>query len=104
MTVYLRIIEMTELEKMWAELAKHQPTADKKGYGKAWARMCNERTADAAEAAEAAADAAAYAAAVDADAAYAAYAADAARDAVRAVRYSRTAIDYITKANKGEQA
>lgn len=43
------------LEEMWARLAQHQPYADKHGYGTAWARMCAERTEDAALAARAAA-------------------------------------------------
>ena len=90
---------MTELEKMWTALEAHQHIADKKGYGVEWARMCSERTP---EAAALAANAVWPTVGAD-DAAYAAYAADAARDVACAVRYSRTAIDYITKAN-GEQA
>lgn len=42
---------MTEMETMWAELAKHQPIANKLGYGDEWARMCELRTKEAAEAA-----------------------------------------------------
>jgi len=90
---------MNEIEKMWTALEAHQPTADKKGYGKEWARMCSERTVEAA----ALAANAVWPTAGANDANYAAYAADAASYAVRAVRYSRTAVDYIFKAN-GEQA
>ena len=50
------------LDKMWNRLAQHQPYADKRGYGPAWAAMCAERTADAARAADAATMAAAMAA------------------------------------------
>jgi hypothetical protein len=39
------------LEKMWERLTQHQPYADARGYGAAWARMCEARTPDAAEAA-----------------------------------------------------
>ena len=39
------------LEEMWQRLAQHQPYADQRGYGPAWAAMCAERTADAALAA-----------------------------------------------------
>lgn len=43
---------MTEkLEEMWAELAKHQPIADKLGYGTQWQSMCELKTEAAAEAA-----------------------------------------------------
>ena len=77
------------LEEMWERLAQHQPYADRRGYGAAWARMCEQRTEAAAkeaaaaaaawarmcaERSEAAAEAAAWAAA---DAAEAAEAADA---------------------------
>ena len=36
------------LEEMWARLAQHQPFADRRGYGPAWAAMCEERTQDSA--------------------------------------------------------
>ena len=43
---------MTEkLKEMWAELAKHQPIADAKGYGTQWQSMCELKTEAAAEAA-----------------------------------------------------
>ena len=32
------------LEEMWTRLAQHQPFADERGYGEAWAKMCAERT------------------------------------------------------------
>jgi len=48
-----------DIENMWERLAQYQPFADAKGYGEAWARMCEERTQDAAlAAANAARDAA----------------------------------------------
>jgi len=44
-----------DIEKMWERLAQYQPFADKRGYGSEWARMCEQRTQDAAwEAGEAA--------------------------------------------------
>jgi hypothetical protein len=49
---------MTEMEKMWVELAEHQPIADKLGYGTQWQCMCGLKTAEAARAAYAAAAAA----------------------------------------------
>ena len=42
---------MSEMEKMWVEMAKHQPIADEHGYGGEWARMCNLKTLEAAMAA-----------------------------------------------------
>ena len=39
------------LDEMWDRLAQHQPIADVRGYGPAWAVMCAERTQDAAWAA-----------------------------------------------------
>ena len=42
------------LEEMWTRLAQHQPFADERGYGEAWAAMCEERTEAAARAAAAA--------------------------------------------------
>jgi hypothetical protein len=53
-----------DIEKMWERLAQHQSYADQKGYGEAWAKMCAERTQDAAYAAGLAAGLAASAAAV----------------------------------------
>lgn len=90
---------MSEMEKMWAALESHQTIADKLGYGKAWASMCSERTAKAANAARSAAWAAAEAAGAAAWAAW-----DAAGAAARSNEYAKQAIDYITKANQGEQA
>ena len=43
------------IDQMWERLAAHQPYADQRGYGEAWAQMCAERTPEAAEAAAAAA-------------------------------------------------
>jgi hypothetical protein len=39
------------LDKMWNRLAQHQPYADERGYGPAWAVMCEQRTEAAAWAA-----------------------------------------------------
>jgi hypothetical protein len=36
------------LDEMWQRLAQHQPYADERGYGEAWAKMCRERTPEAA--------------------------------------------------------
>ena len=46
---------MTDLNKMWQELERYQPYADRRGFGEAWLRMTTERTQDAAWAALAAA-------------------------------------------------
>jgi len=54
------------LAEMWRELAEYQPIADLDGHGESWAKMCRERTEDAARAAmedDAARSAAGYAAA-----------------------------------------
>ena len=82
------------IDQMWEQLTAHQPFADQRGYGEAWARMCEEKTPEAAwaaEAAEAAADADA-----DADAAWAAAAVAA------AVRAAKTAVEWIEKAEGRE--
>jgi hypothetical protein len=73
------------LDHMWEVVLPHlQPLADSHGFGTEWARMCSERTQEAADAAYAA-DADAYAAVAAARAADAAAdAADAAADAARA--------------------
>lgn len=94
---------MTDLTQMWEALASHQPVANEKGYGKAWAKMCKKRTVEAANAADAAA---AEAADLRASCA-AAYAADAVAyaDAVEATYAALAgvdAIECITKAN-GEE-
>ena len=39
---------MTDLNKMWTELERYQPFADKRGFGDAWRRMTAERTEEAA--------------------------------------------------------
>jgi hypothetical protein len=36
------------LAEMWRELSEYQPMADANGYGEAWAKMCSERTKQAA--------------------------------------------------------
>jgi hypothetical protein len=37
------------LAEMWAALAEYQPLADRDGHGESWAKMCSERTEEAAE-------------------------------------------------------
>jgi hypothetical protein len=37
------------LAEMWAALAEYQPQADRDGHGGSWARMCSERTWEAAQ-------------------------------------------------------
>jgi len=37
------------LAEMWRELEAYQPQADREGHGESWARMCSERTKEAAE-------------------------------------------------------
>jgi len=44
-------------EKMWERLVQHQPYANQRGYGEAWAKMCAERTQEVADAAAMAIDA-----------------------------------------------
>lgn len=39
------------IDQMWERLTAHQPYADARGYGPEWARMCEERTPEAAMAA-----------------------------------------------------
>ena len=82
---------MKILDEMWALLPAYQPQADAAGHGESWAKMCREKTVDAA-------DAAAYGAyAVDAAAAAAAtYAAAAA--AAAAYECAQKAINRINKA------
>ena len=83
---------MTDLNAMWAALAKYQPYADKDGHGELWRTMCEERTAEAAWAATAEAAAlAAYAAAA---------ASEAARWAAEAAYWSDIAIKRIKQAIK----
>lgn len=36
------------IDQMWDRLTAHQPYADARGYGEAWAHMCRERTPEAA--------------------------------------------------------
>lgn len=92
---------MNDLNKMWEALATHQPIADKKGYGKEWARMCAERTwADAYDACRA--SSAVHAAANFEDICNAAYAADYASSSDVAPAAAARAIQYIEKANKEE--
>ncbi len=85
---------MTKLEEMWVALLAYLPQAIAAGHGDSWARMCSEKTANAASAAY--------------DAAWAAYAAyDAAYDAYYAVyvsayayasdSWAQKAIDRITE-------
>jgi hypothetical protein len=90
---------MDKVEEMWAALAAYQPQAVAAGHGPSWARMCEEKTADAAADAADAANAAADAAADAANAANAAYyaAADAAADAADAKKWAQIAIGRITR-------
>ena len=64
------------IDQMWEQLTAHQPFADQRGYGEAWARMCEEKTPEAAWAAEAAEAA--------------------------AVRAAKTAVEWIEKAEGRE--
>lgn len=52
--------DATDMAIMWARLEAHQPSADRRGYGAEWRKMCEERTAEAARAAALAARAATY--------------------------------------------
>jgi hypothetical protein len=78
---------MKKLDEMWAALAAYQPKADAEGHGDTWAKMCKEKTSDAARAAWSAADAYAKATA-SAETAVAAKAAD---------KSVQSAIDRINK-------
>jgi hypothetical protein len=87
---------MDKLEEMWTALAAYQPQAVAAGHGPSWARMCKEKTVEAAYCAAAAAvnaDADATAAVADAAAVAATYAADAAA----AKKWAQIAIDRITR-------
>lgn len=93
---------MTDLTKMWRELERYQPYADKRGFGDAWRKMCEHRAGKApwsapwiaVSAARSAGRAAAWAAR---DAAWAAgWAAD---DAA----YAQVAVERIRKAIEQEQ-
>ena len=80
------------IDDMWERLAQHQPYADQRGYGEAWAKMCEARTQGAAWAASEAASAAAARAA-----AWAARAARAAEESEEA-----EAVEWVEKA-EGEK-
>ena len=41
---------MTDLNEMWTRLERHQPFAGARGHGEAWAKVCEERTLEAATA------------------------------------------------------
>jgi hypothetical protein len=82
---------MNKLDEMWAALLAYLPQAIDDGHGDSWAKMCNEKTPDAAYAAS-------DAAASDAWAASAAYAADAAAyGASYADHWAQKAIDALQK-------
>jgi hypothetical protein len=94
------------IDKMWAALAEYQPTADTDGHGETWARMCSERTEDAAKAASDAANTASYVTYKTTAPPYpwvgiltASHAALAASDAVRAAAefnwYTQRSTDYM---------
>jgi hypothetical protein len=91
---------MTDLNEMWTELERYQPYADKRGFGEAWKRMCEERTKTASWAAAGAAWDAAYAVKA-AEWAYAA--AYAAGYAVGDAAWAQQAIGKIRKAIEKEQ-
>ena len=80
---------MTDLNEMWSRLEAHQPFADARGYGDAWAKLCRERTPELVEMAAAAWAAAACAA----EAVYAA-----AADAKLSAEYAEDAIWHIDMA------
>jgi hypothetical protein len=88
---------MTKIDEMFAAFTAYQPSADRDGHGKSWARMCNEKTVEAAD--EAAADVLAAGGAIDARIACGAFA-DAIESAYVVVKNSQVAIDLI---NKGPQ-
>jgi hypothetical protein len=91
-----------DLNKMWAELARYQPYANKDGHGESWRTMCSERTREATWAARAAAMAAWDAAWAARAAAWAAsaYAASAGAGANAPVYWSALAIERIEAAIK----
>ena len=84
------------INDMWERLAQHQPYADQRGYGPEWAKMCAERTKDAAKAARAAANAA-----LAVDAQYATWAAaEATASWVDAEAVAVKAVEWIAKAEE----
>ena len=95
---------MTDLNQMWVALEKWQPEADKRGYGKPWAEMCELKTTDTCWAVVFTTTVAAYARYAAEAAASAAWAA--AKDAtnVASVGYwARKAIARIKKALKEQE-
>lgn len=95
---------MTDLTEMWQELARYQPYADKRGFGKAWLRMTTERTEKAScAAAAAAAVAAVYVAAAAWGAATAEGAANSAAREEDVSKWSQLAIENIREAIAQEQ-
>ena len=96
-----------ELNQMWQRLEKHQPYADKAGYGPEWQAMCTERTTKTAAEAQAAADAvwdeacaSDFDAAWEATAAAASRAAAAAQAAAAAVMAAERAVKWVKQAEK----
>lgn len=83
---------MTALDEMWAALESHQPVADSMGYGKAWRKMCAERTEMAANAA--------VKAAWDVAAGNACEAAEAAVTVIGTVDWAKVAVEHFIGANK----
>jgi hypothetical protein len=43
-----KLKQQSPIDRMWERLAEHQRYADERGYGEAWAEMCQERTSEAA--------------------------------------------------------
>ena len=103
------------LAEMWAALEEYQPFANRDGHGESWARMCSERTTDAADSAEArawevraargaAAEAVAYAGRAAVKAASAAWAAWAYRGAAALARREAWATKARTRAAEATAA
>jgi hypothetical protein len=92
---------MTKIDEMFAALTAYQPQADRNGHGKSWARMCNEKTVEAA-------DAAAAVLSVQGGATEARIACGACADAIESayevVKNSQVAIDLISNVPQPESA
>ena len=109
-TTTLKERNTVAIEEMWIRLTAHQPFASQWGYGEAWAKMCTERTPEAAKDAEAAIWSELKAARCTGVATWAALAASAAEAMVRletsspemALIEASRAIEWITEAEAEE--
>jgi hypothetical protein len=84
------------LAEMWAALAEYQEQADKDGHGESWAKMCRERTANAAWDA--------YHSAPSWNKSSSLWSSRAAADAARAANFGNSAKDAIAQIRRAKEA